>query len=450
MLSAEPLVIQFLNTIRSSWAEGIARPLISNLIDTMVTRLELYQRVWHEPMVNIAKEFGVSSSYLARICSRLNVPRPARGYWARIAVGKQMAKSPLPEARPGDEITWNPGGGPSEIQGAIRNTVEINKVAKSTSKRNAHEQHELVRNMRPAFLAGSLSRDGSYLRPSKRNLLDLVVTSATLSYALELANALFLAFESEGHRVLLAHHNESISRFEVDTRDIPTKQTLFNNLWSPGRKTVLYVNGNPIGITIFEITDAIPMRYNGNGKHIKEADFIARKGIHADHLHWKSVQDLPSGRLCLQIYTSKYDVKWSRQWKERRPQELMKKVAALAKEVLACEAEVIEAINTGKQHADAENVRWNAMQEEWRIDALERKRSKAIQESREELESLLVRSEKYERLDRFLMLITKHVDNTSVESKARLAMLIDAAMSIEGPRPKLDDFLAWKAPHERE
>lgn len=280
-------------------------------IDIMITRLELYQRVWREPMVNIAKEFGVSSSYLARICSRLNVPRPARGYWAQISAGQHMAKRPLPEAQPGDEISWNPSDGRCEIQKWTQKAVETPNVTKRARKRNLDEQHELVVDMQPIFLSGNLSRDGSYLKPSKRNLLDLVVTSATLSYALELANALFLAFERKGHRVVLAHQTESISRPDVDTRDIPTKQTLLNNLWSPGRKTVLYLNGNPVGITLFEITDATAMRYNGNGKYIKETDFVARKGVCMDHLHWKSIQDMPSGRLCVQIYTSNYDVKWA-------------------------------------------------------------------------------------------------------------------------------------------
>ncbi len=31
-------------------------------------------------MVVVAKQFDVSGSYLARACSRLNIPRPARGY----------------------------------------------------------------------------------------------------------------------------------------------------------------------------------------------------------------------------------------------------------------------------------------------------------------------------------------------------------------------------------
>ena len=70
----------------------------------MVSREELYRLVWSEPMIRIAERFGVSGSYLARICALLNVPRPARGYWAKLAVGKAPVQTPLPAARPGDPL----------------------------------------------------------------------------------------------------------------------------------------------------------------------------------------------------------------------------------------------------------------------------------------------------------------------------------------------------------
>jgi hypothetical protein len=75
----------------------------------MVTRNELYALVWAEPMLRIAERYGVSSSYLARVCSNLKIPRPARGYWAKLAVGKAPKKPELPPALPGDEISWTPG-----------------------------------------------------------------------------------------------------------------------------------------------------------------------------------------------------------------------------------------------------------------------------------------------------------------------------------------------------
>ncbi len=73
---------------------------------TPVSREQLYEEVWAEPMTKVALKYKVSSSFLARICTRLKVPRPQRGYWAMYATGKRPKKPPLPAASPGDELEW--------------------------------------------------------------------------------------------------------------------------------------------------------------------------------------------------------------------------------------------------------------------------------------------------------------------------------------------------------
>lgn len=72
----------------------------------MISRDELYQLVWAEPMSRLAERFEVSGSYLARVCTSLNVPRRGRGYWAKLAVGKAPAKIPLPVYQAGDLQHW--------------------------------------------------------------------------------------------------------------------------------------------------------------------------------------------------------------------------------------------------------------------------------------------------------------------------------------------------------
>jgi hypothetical protein len=47
-------------------------------------RQKLYELAWSMPMTALAKKCGVSSSYLARVFTQMNVPRPERGYWARV------------------------------------------------------------------------------------------------------------------------------------------------------------------------------------------------------------------------------------------------------------------------------------------------------------------------------------------------------------------------------
>lgn len=68
-----------------------------------LTREELYEAVWLEPMSKLAKRFGVSDVALAKICRRHGIPLPGRGYWAKLAAGKAPAKPPLP-AMEGNEV----------------------------------------------------------------------------------------------------------------------------------------------------------------------------------------------------------------------------------------------------------------------------------------------------------------------------------------------------------
>ena len=77
----------------------------------LISRQELYEMVWSTPMIKVAQQFKVSSSYMARVCSALRVPRPERGYWAKLAVGKAPEKPPLPDAQSGDQLSWSREGG---------------------------------------------------------------------------------------------------------------------------------------------------------------------------------------------------------------------------------------------------------------------------------------------------------------------------------------------------
>jgi AcrR family transcriptional regulator len=63
-----------------------------------LSRKDLYQRVWSEPLRIVAKELGLTGSALAKICDRLLVPYPPRGYWVKLNAGKALARASLPAA----------------------------------------------------------------------------------------------------------------------------------------------------------------------------------------------------------------------------------------------------------------------------------------------------------------------------------------------------------------
>jgi hypothetical protein len=66
-----------------------------------ISREELYQKLWSTPIVRVAKELGYSYPELIIICTQLNLPRPAGGYWHRLAHGGASEQVPLPPATPG-------------------------------------------------------------------------------------------------------------------------------------------------------------------------------------------------------------------------------------------------------------------------------------------------------------------------------------------------------------
>lgn len=171
-----------------------------------VTREELYALVWSEPMLKVAERFDVSSSYMARVCTSLNVPRPERGYWAKLAVGKNSPIPPLPDARPGDELVWSRDGQPVKVYRPAPRPPSVPVERPPASSISKSRRHPLIYEAKAHFEAGRVSRSGgNYLKPHKKLLVDLAVSKTGLDRALLFANRLFLAFEQHGYRVVCGY-----------------------------------------------------------------------------------------------------------------------------------------------------------------------------------------------------------------------------------------------------
>jgi hypothetical protein len=60
-------------------------------------RLELYKEVWDQPLVKLSRRYGISDVRLGKVCRKLKIPHPGRGYWAKRSVGQTVEQVPLPE-----------------------------------------------------------------------------------------------------------------------------------------------------------------------------------------------------------------------------------------------------------------------------------------------------------------------------------------------------------------
>lgn len=72
--------------------------------ELVLTRKELYERVWQTPMRTLAPQLGLSDVGLAKLCRKASVPVPPVGYWAKLQHGKRVRRPGLPQVT--DEIAW--------------------------------------------------------------------------------------------------------------------------------------------------------------------------------------------------------------------------------------------------------------------------------------------------------------------------------------------------------
>lgn len=297
-----------------------------------LTREALYELVWAQPMLKVGARFGVSSSYMARVCSALNVPRPERGYWAKLAFGKAPAVPALPDARPGDQLAWSPGGGTVAVARALPRPPAPGRKKKSKPATLLPDEHPLLKGVKALFEEGRLSYDVGYLKPAKKLLVDLVVTKTGLEKALSFANQLFLSLEGKGYPVVIASHTEHLRRDDVDEREKPGRNAGGHDLWSPYRCTVAYLGTVAIGLTIIEMSEEVEARYV-NGKYVRETEYVPpRRGRYAVDTTWTTTKAFTTGRLCLQAYSPYWRAKWVHHWRETNDRDLCSRISSIIKE----------------------------------------------------------------------------------------------------------------------
>lgn len=414
----------------------------------MVSRDELYRLVWTEPMIKIAEQFDVSGSYLARVCTLLNVPRPERGYWAKLAVGKAPPQMLLPASRPGDPLYWGKEG---ERIAAPKPKAPLPRKPEKKVRIARNQVHGLIRNARSHFENGGLVDEGAYLKPYKKLLVDVTASQASLDKALDLANDLFNVLESAGHRVALASADAQLGRGQVDEREIATKphdSGHSSGLWSPYRPTVVYVGAVAIGLSIIEMSENVTLRYL-NGKYIRESEYVPpRSRYHADH-SWTTTRDLPSGRMRIVAYSPYGRVIWSVQWQEVKSVSLRGQLKTIVEEIEAMAPDLVAKLEEADRQAQIRHRQWLA-EEERRQHEEDRKRiEQSIADSKSELRQVVERWSNVMSIECFLAGVEQQANDLPEIDRRRVLERLALARSFLGGQDPLDLLRGWKTPEER-
>ncbi len=416
----------------------------------MVSREELYQLVWSKPMIKVAEQLGVSGSYMARVCTVLNVPRPERGYWAKLAVGKAPAQTPLPEARPSDQLHWSNDGESPPSPPMRRQPTPIQRKARIHIPKAYI--HPLIRGAKAHFDNSRSIEEGAYLKPYKKLLVDVTASKTCINKALEFANELFNAFESAGHRVVIAPNGEHVRRATIDEREVrdkPLDRYYYSSLWSPYRPTVVYIGGLAIGLAVIEMTESVLLRYVG-GKYVREADYIPPKASrhYADHT-WTTTRDIPSGRLRLVAYSPYWRVKWSIDWQDSQKSSLHSALKSIIKSVEESVAELIIKLEEADRKAEIARLEQLAAEERRRREEDRRQIEKSVHDSQEHLGQIIQQWSSVMSVANFFVGVEQSTHDLSEEDRVPVLARLKLARNFLGTQAPLDFFLSWKTPGER-
>jgi hypothetical protein len=404
-----------------------------------VHRDTLYSEVWTTPMVSLAPKYGVSAVFLSRVCARLNIPCPPRGYWARKHSGQRPEIPPLPAPTIGVPTEWRRGD-------QLPHKTEP-EPAMPTPKKAGARSAMLIGSL-GSFTSGRVAGDG-YLKPAKRSLPDLVVTEPTLHRAASVLQKLANRFRDANCRISTACSDGGYRRKPLGDEEGRLKRSAFEtDLWSPGRPTLVFIGEVVIGLTIYEQTVEKEMVYL-DGRHVavKEAKEI-KPGLwnrKTKTFYSRSLQRVPSKRLCLRAYSPYSQVSWEYTWTENKMSLLKQFDDIISSLVGRAESLALEVEKADLQAAE-ERARWKA---ERAMASLQHERYLIIQcreESRKNLLSIIETWSHDRKLQEFFDEITAHSVGMSNEARAELLAKVHQAKNLLAGPDSVEALMSWEAP----
>jgi hypothetical protein len=402
-----------------------------------VQREALYAEVWETPMLTLAPKYGVSAVFLRRVCVRLGIPCPPRGYWARKKSGQQPKIPPLPKLKSGQRTDWKKG---DVITGS-----QIASIADPGAK-DSREYRSLLLGSLSAFTSGKVAGDG-YLRPAKRSLADLIVTEHTLrraaAFLVKLANSLRKA----RYWVSVAHSDGSYFRQQLGDADGHLKRSVLEaNLWHPGRPTLVFIEGTAIGLTIFEQTESTEMIFVG-GRYIPVSEIkkTKRGGWAQASSHYVSTHYSASRKLCLRAYSPYHQAEWAHTWTEDKAalsKQIDEIVGSLTRAAKTLAPKIVEA----NSKADEERKRWQAEHEVWRAQHERSQILKAREDAAQNLLQIIGKWSDDRKLQDFFEDITSRSSALTDEARTQLLQKVQEAKSLLATTDSIGALLSWEIP----
>lgn len=195
----------------------------------VLTREQLYEQVWTEPMATLAPKYGLSDVGLSKVCRRLNVPVPGRGYWRQKEVGQKVRRRALPKLPAGAtqsmrefRLRRNASGtatpeptGPVAEQARFE-ALEENRIAVPET---LEDPHPLVARSVKALRRAKRDHQG-YLQPKTGDCLGVRVTLDSVDRAMCIYDAFLKALDGRGYQSSISAGDDPGTLVRVGEEDV--------------------------------------------------------------------------------------------------------------------------------------------------------------------------------------------------------------------------------------
>ncbi len=295
-------------------------------------REELYKMVWSEPVSKLARGYGLSDRGLGKICKRLEIPVPGRGYWQ---MKKKGLKMPVPPLRPTKKLnatgayinrTSNPQReGKEDNETCDLITAEKMPENKITVPPSLDSPHSLIA-MTQRSLMGAKADDRGLKQPRARGCLDVHVGPDSIDRAMLIMDTLVKALESRG--------------FDISVAKEP-----------------------PFSTSVSVMDEIIPFALNEDLNRTEKKLTAAQRKEKEEHPWMYSRQEYdysPNGELSLRIKNDSYlntRKKWSDGKRQKLEDCLNSFVGGLAKAAIA-----IKHLRTEREQRE---LRWQEERRQW-------------------------------------------------------------------------------------
>jgi len=180
-----------------------------------ISRKELYEQVWSEPVMQLAKRYGFSDVWLAKICRRHDIPRPPRGYWARKQSGQKVPRTPLPKRKDGPiKIYVRPFDSREQDTADNKDIPERRAIPNIVVPEVLKDPHPLIKTLSEILASCKPDRAG-ILVPSVDHCLNIRVSRESLPRALRIMDALIKTVEAMGFDVSIPKKETQVKVLDV-------------------------------------------------------------------------------------------------------------------------------------------------------------------------------------------------------------------------------------------